>query len=116
MDAYHAGVPTPYNIYAIQEFAPEYGSTDDILIIWSSYDDTKDALRQLVLYIDGVPHFGSGDQIWENMLSMGNGGYCVSLSKTNQAPEYLVYSYTTLVYTSNLMYIHRIFRRLIDLL
>lgn len=40
------------------------------------YDDTKDALRQLVLYIDGVPHFGSGEQIWENMLSMGDGGYC----------------------------------------
>jgi hypothetical protein len=39
------------------------------------YDDRQDALRQLVLYVDGVPHFGSGQEIWENMLFQG-GGYC----------------------------------------
>lgn len=36
---------------------------------------TQDALRQLVLYVNGVPHFGEGTQIWHNMLTMG-GGTC----------------------------------------
>jgi hypothetical protein len=39
------------------------------------YDDSQDALRQLVLYVNGVPHFGNGQQIWENMLTLG-GGTC----------------------------------------
>ena len=39
------------------------------------YDPRKDPLRQLVLYVNGVPHFGGASVIWENMLDDG-GGFC----------------------------------------
>ena len=36
---------------------------------------TRGPQRQLVLYVDGTPHFGDGTEIWENMLT-GGGGFC----------------------------------------
>ena len=39
------------------------------------YDDSETPLRQLILYVDGRPYYGSAKVIWQNML-VGGGGFC----------------------------------------